>query len=82
MWYALERALCVNVTQLCDLIDERKQELFDLLSSLIRINSENFGAGREFGEEGGTHQPNEYIVCDKLAEYVKIIGAYILRTEG
>ena len=34
----------MEVQTLCDLIDERKEELFDLLGRLIRINSENFGS--------------------------------------
>ncbi len=33
---------------LLKLMEERKQELFELLSSLIKINSENFG---EYGRE-------------------------------
>lgn len=32
----------MDVKQLCDLIDERKEELFELLCNLIKINSENF----------------------------------------
>ncbi len=38
-----------------------------------------FGAGRDFSEIGGAHQPNEYIECDKLLEYAKTIGTYILK---
>lgn len=38
-----------------------------------------FGAGRDFSETGGAHQPNEYIECDKFLEYTKVIGAYILK---
>ena len=30
--------------QLCDLIDQRQDELYDILCRLIRINSENFGS--------------------------------------
>ena len=41
-----------------------------------------FGAGRDFSEPGGAHQPNEYIECDKLLEYTKVIGAYILNVLG
>jgi len=41
-----------------------------------------FGAGRNFYDEGGAHQPNEYIECDKLVEYAKTIGAYILKVLG
>lgn len=33
----------MDIKSLCNLIDDRKDELFDLLCRLIRINSENFG---------------------------------------
>ena len=39
-----------------------------------------FGIGRDFGKYGGAHQPDEFIECDVLLEYAKIIGAYILNT--
>lgn len=38
----------MDIKRICNLIEERKQELFDLLCSLIRINSESFG---EYGNE-------------------------------
>ena len=38
----------MDCATLVKLIDERKQELFELLSSLVKINSENFG---EYGRE-------------------------------
>lgn len=38
-----------------------------------------FGAGRDFSEEGGAHQANEYIECDKLVKYTKTIAAFILK---
>lgn len=41
-----------------------------------------FGAGREFNKEGGAHQPNEYIECDKLVAYAKTIAAYIIKVLG
>ena len=41
-----------------------------------------FGAGRNFFDEGGAHQPNEFIECDALVEYAKTIGAYILKVLG
>ncbi len=41
-----------------------------------------FGAGRDFSKEGGAHQPNEYIECDKLLEYTKTIASYILKVLG
>ena len=37
------------------------------------------GCIRSFEEEGGAHQPNEYIECDKLVEFAKILAAYILK---
>lgn len=33
----------MEIKELCRQIDERKEELFKLLSNLIQINSENFG---------------------------------------
>ena len=38
-----------------------------------------FGAGRDFSKEGGAHQPNEYIECDKLLDYAKTIASYIIK---
>ena len=55
------------------------------LSVISKYGSSNafaFGAGRDFSLPGGAHQPNEFIECDALVEYAKIIGAYILRTLG
>lgn len=39
-----------------------------------------FGMGRDFSLPGGSHQPNEYIECDKLVEYAKTIATYIINT--
>ena len=41
-----------------------------------------FGAGRDFSKEGGAHQPNEFIECDKLVEFAKVIGAFIIKVLG
>lgn len=41
-----------------------------------------FGAGRDFSKKGGSHQPNEYIECDKLVDYTKTIATYILKILG
>ena len=35
----------MDTKRICSLIEERKEELFELLSSLVRINSENFSTG-------------------------------------
>lgn len=43
----------MQIKELCKLIDERQNELYELLGSLIRINSENFGSSgneRELAE--------------------------------
>lgn len=55
------------------------------LSVISKYGSSNafaFGAGRDFSLKGGAHQPNEFIECDSLVEYAKIIGAYIIKTLG
>lgn len=41
-----------------------------------------FGAGRDFSKDGGSHQPNEYIECDKFLEYTKTIATYVLKVLG
>ncbi|MBE7036277.1 MAG: M20 family metallopeptidase [Ruminococcaceae bacterium] len=41
-----------------------------------------FGAGRDFSQPGGAHQPNEYIECDKLLDYTKVIASYIIKVLG
>ncbi len=38
----------MNIENICNLIDERKDELFNLLSELVKINSESFG---DYGNE-------------------------------
>lgn len=41
-----------------------------------------FGAGIDFSQPGGAHQPNECIECDKLVEYVKTIATYVIKVLG
>lgn len=38
----------------------------------------SFGIGRDFNEYGGAHLPDEFIECDVLAEFAKIIGSFVL----
>jgi len=55
------------------------------LSVIVKYGSREaygFGIGRDFSTYGGAHQPDEYIECDKLVEYAKIIAAYIVQTMG
>lgn len=52
------------------------------LSAILKYgprDSFSYGVARDFSEEGGAHQPNEFIELDKLLEFTKIIGAYILK---
>lgn len=37
------------------------------------------GLGRSFGDEGGAHQVNEYVECDKLVALTKIIADVLLK---
>lgn len=37
------------------------------------------GLGRDFGSEGGAHQSNEYVECDKLVALTKIIADVLLK---
>ena len=52
----------MNINTLCSLIDERKNEMFELLSELIKINSESFG------ERGNEEECARYVyeLCQKL----------------
>ncbi len=52
------------------------------LSVILRYGSKDafgFGIGRDFNDYGGAHQPDEYIECEKLVEYAKIIAAYVIK---
>jgi len=37
----------------------------------------SFGVGRDFGAYGGAHQADEYIECDRLLEFAKIMGKFL-----
>lgn len=55
------------------------------LSVILKHGNTNayaFGAGRAFYAKGGSHQPNEYIECDELVGFAKVIGAYVLKVLG
>ena len=38
----------------------------------------SYGAGRGFDEEGGSHQPNEFIECSALLELTKVVALFLL----
>ena len=37
-----------------------------------------FGAGRQFNDIGGAHQPNEFIECDKFLNFAKIVANFVM----
>jgi len=41
-----------------------------------------YGCGRDFSEDGGAHQPNEYIGCDDFLNFTKTIAAFVLKVLG
>ncbi len=52
------------------------------LSLFLKYGSKRafgFGIGRGFDEEGGSHQPNEYIQTDRFIEFTKIVGAALIQ---
>jgi len=55
------------------------------LSVILKYGSKcafGFGAGREFSQKGGAHQPNEFMECDKLLDYAKTIATYVVKVLG
>ncbi len=74
----------MDIKELCKLIDGRKDELFSLLSSLIKINSESFGSHgneeecaryvyslcRELGLETELYSPLELEGFEKHSDYL------------
>ena len=55
------------------------------LSVILKYGAKNafgFGIGRDFNAYGGAHQPDEYIECEKLVEYAKIIATYVVKYLG
>lgn len=52
------------------------------LSIFIKYGSPRafgFGMGREFQNYGGAHQPDEFIECDKLLGYTKVLGDFVTK---
>jgi len=74
----------MNVEMICDLIESRKEELFELLGNLIKINSENFlsygkeeecaryvyDLCKELGLDSELYTPLELDGFDKHPDYV------------
>lgn len=55
------------------------------LSVISKFGSDRaygYGMGREFSMEGGAHQPDEFIECEKLVEFTKNIAAFIIKALG
>ena len=61
------------------------QEYLDAVQAPIqrwRVKGYSLAFSGEFGEDGGAHQANEFIRTGDLLEYVKTIGAYVLKVLG
>lgn len=41
-------------------------------------NAISCGVCRGFSDEGGAHQPDEYVICDELVDFTKLIAEFIL----
>ena len=51
------------------------------LSLFIKYGSPrafSFGVGRDFGVYGGAHQADEFIECERLLEFTRILGEFLL----
>ncbi len=42
----------------------------------------SFGAGRDFDAYGGAHQTDEYIGCESLLKFTKILGTFLLNCDA
>lgn len=41
-----------------------------------------YGAGRDFTEVGGAHQPNEFIGCDEFLKFTKTVAVFVMKILG
>ncbi len=83
---------CDAIRDMCEAAKEAVGEapvvcgscLSDLSVLLKYSGAEAFalGAGREFSLPGGAHQPNEFITCEALLKFAKVLAAYIVKTLG
>lgn len=83
---------CRDITDMLDAAQEATGERPSVCGSCLsdlsiilkysQADAYGYGAGRNFNEIGGAHQPNEFIECDKLVAYTKNIGAYIVKVLG
>ena len=76
----------MDIKRICELIDERQEELFELLGSLIKINSVNFtshgneeplaryihGLCQELGLESSMYSPLELEGFTEHPDYLPI----------
>ena len=53
---------------------------YSVISKYGTQSSVTFGIAKSFADEGGPHQSNEFVDCDKLVELTKIVAAYIFNT--
>ena len=90
--YVYSEPDCQAIREMCEAAEEAVGQapvvcgscLSDL-SVILKYGSEHsfaLGAGRNFSMPGGAHQPDEFIECQRLVEYAKVLAAYILKTLG
>ena len=90
--YAYVEPDCDAIRDMCDAAKEAVGQvpvvcgscLSDLSVILKYSGAEAFalGAGRDFSLPGGAHQPDEFIVCEDLLNFAKVLAAYIVKTMG
>ena len=90
--YAYVEPDCDAIRDMCDAAKEAVGQvpvvcgscLSDLSVILKYSGAEAFalGAGRDFSLPGGAHQPDEFIACEDLLNFAKVLAAYIVKTMG
>lgn len=53
---------------------------YSVISKYGSTSSLTLGIAKSFAEEGGPHQHDEFVSCDRLVELAKVIAAYIFNT--
>ena len=88
--YAYAEPDCASIQDLCKAARSASGRELEVcgsclsdLSVIVKYGCKEaygFGIGRDFSEYGGAHQPDEFVSCDELVEYAKIIATYIIQT--
>jgi len=90
--YVYLKPKCDAIRDMCDTAKEAVGQapvacgscLSDL-SVILKYGSDQafaLGAGRDFSLQEGAHQPDEFIECQRLVDFAKVLAAYILKSLG